>query len=281
MQAKLFNPPKSHQKINPSNVGVAFSGSGFLFPAHVGALHALTDFGCNITNTAGTSGGGLIAALLSTGMSVSDMHHLIMTSNFSDMMKFRLWGWWNGLCNPKPLHDFMSQHTNGKAFAQSNIPLTLLATDLNTQSAFEFSNAKTPNCAIADACRATSSIPFIYPAFNYKNAVLVDGGITNNIPVSKLLPNHTRIGIDIVEAVDNTKPSNIFSFTEKILNTLLKNTEEAQIQLALQEKAFIINVYVDGSFLNNHMSPQQIETLYSESYQQTINTLDLIKKGTK
>ena len=276
MSTTLYKP-----QLLPSNLshktGVALSGSGFLFPAHVGAITAIVESGLSITNVAGTSGGGLVAALFASGMTPNEMYGIISKTDFSVMMKYKLWGWWNGLCNPNPLYDFMKEHTNGIRFRETQIPLTLMSSNLVTQSPFEFSTKSTPSALLATGARATSSIPYIYPAVQYNNAVLVDGGIVNNIPVEKLVPNQMRIGVDIVEAADNQPPAGLISYTKKIINTMLKNSEEAQITLANVEKAFIVRVSVTGSFLNNHMTQKQIMDLFEAGYKQTINNINNIK----
>ena len=72
-------------------IRVALSGSGFKFPAHVGALHAIRDAGYEVIEIAGTSGGSIVASLAAVGMDLDIMKALTLTRDWADMLTFSPW----------------------------------------------------------------------------------------------------------------------------------------------------------------------------------------------
>lgn len=255
------------------DVGVALSGSGFLFPAHVGALSAITESGYNITNVSGTSGGGLVAALYASGMDTKTMKDIIVSTDFSIFMKYRWWGWWNGLCDPTPLYQFMKTHTKGKKFKDTNIPLILMSCNVVNRASFEFSTKMTPMTEIAIGARATSSIPFIYPTVNYEKDVLVDGGVVNNIPVDKLDKSTPRIGVDIVESQNPSKPTGVISMAQRLVGIMLDSNENARKAWAIATDSDVISVQVNGGFLDSTINQKQILALYESGFNTTLKKL--------
>ena len=116
---------------------LALSGSGFKFPAHVGALMAIRDAGFTPIEYAGTSGGSIVAALAASGMDLDTMKSLTMTRDWSDMLTFSvlsiLGG--KGFCSGDTLLDWITKTTNGATFDDLTVPLTIMASDASNESA--------------------------------------------------------------------------------------------------------------------------------------------------
>lgn len=250
-----------------TNIGVAFSGSGFLFPAHVGALQAILDQKYNITEIAGTSGGGIVAILYASGMKVPEMLDLIMTQDWSIFLKPKLFNWWNGICNPTPLYNFLLQQTNSKKFGDTLIPLTVCTTDIASGQGFDFSTKTTPDVELALGGRATSSIPFIYPSVIYQDKILMDGGIVNNIPVDKLSTNLPRFGIELSGGNTKLAENKVFDVAKQLVDILFQANEDTHVFLARQTGAQVITVETAGhSFLDGNLSPEERVALYNTGY---------------
>ena len=71
---------------------------------------------------------------------------------------------------------------------QTKIELRVFSTDLNEQTAKEFSPRKTPTVPIAEAIRASMSIPLFFKAWKFSNNnpdnhIYVDGGTVLNYPL--------------------------------------------------------------------------------------------------
>ncbi len=69
------------------------------------------------------------------------------------------------------------------------LDLKLFASDLKLQEAREFSFDATPNAIVAEAVRASMSIPVFFRAWKFTNKIpdehiYVDGGVTYNYPIT-------------------------------------------------------------------------------------------------
>ncbi len=255
------------KKAVSKDIGVALSGSGFLFPAHCGSLRALEDLGYHIKEIAGTSGGGLISILYASGMNLVDMGNLIMTEDWSQYMKLRWFNWWNGLCDPQPMLTFLEKVTNNKTFKDTSIPLTVVSSNLVNGNPFVFSTEGTPNAPLSIGGRATSSIPFIYPPVVYQDALLVDGGVTNNIPVDQLSPNIRRIGIELVGTQTVLQETGWIDMSEQIIDMMISSNEMSRVSWAKATGAHIIEVDRGGyGFLDGNLTADQRTNLYDNGY---------------
>ncbi len=67
---------------NNSLLNVAFSGTGFLFPVHIGALQAIEDSGTPILGYSGTSGGAIVAAAAACGVSGQELLEIAEKMHF-------------------------------------------------------------------------------------------------------------------------------------------------------------------------------------------------------
>ena len=81
----------------------------------------------------------------------------------------------------------------GKTFADTSIPLSICATDLNTHAAVYFEDGP-----LIDAVMASISIPGIFPPYKKGDHYCIDGGVMDPVPVKPLL----NKGIEKILAVN-------------------------------------------------------------------------------
>ena len=261
-------------------VGVAFSGSGFKVPAHVGALVALEDLGYNIVEVSGTSGGSIIAAMYACGVSSREMTHITMTKDWSDMIEFEILALAKGcFCTGYSLYNYLYEMTSGKTFSQTKVPLTVIASDMAYNTPFVFSTSNTPEDEVALAIRASASIPFVYTPVIHEDKYLVDGGVVNNIPIDRLqVPPEQRIGIQMhSEKVEVSSGNTLkwpWNMASRILNLLIQNSENTHISKSLVGSSSMI--YIESGFadsLDTNMSSDTRRQLYDAGYNSTIKKL--------
>jgi len=184
--------------IPQKSIQIALSGSGFLLPAHLGALQATEAAGYRISALSGTSGGAIVAALYATNPNIPILTDLVLNTNWLPFMNFDSWtnGWRlltrRGICSTAALDAFLIRHTRGQSFTDLDLDLFICATNLSRGRRTVFSRAKTPNLSVATAARASSSLPFVYPPKRIGEALYVDGGLTDDIP-GDLLPKSAGI----------------------------------------------------------------------------------------
>ncbi|MEO6147534.1 MAG: patatin-like phospholipase family protein [Sulfuriferula sp.] len=260
-------------------IRVALSGSGFKFPAHVGALAAINDAGYEVREIAGTSGGSIIAALYASGMSLDTMKNLAMEKDWSDFLTFNPWSLLTkmGYCSGNTLYEWLEDNMGVQSFSTCRIPLTIMATDVANYCAIKFSRETTPTMTLAQAARASAAIPLVYAPVQYGDALCFDGGMENNIPVDQLkIDGMPRIGIQLVTKAAPMKPGvyTIKTIIPRLIGMMLAANENTHVeigQLSGAQVAFVETGYVDG--LNTNMNKLERAHLYQDGYSATWATL--------
>lgn len=259
-------------------IRVALSGSGFRLSAHLGALQAILDAGFTIKEIAGTSGGSIVAALFACGMSLDDMRELCMTMDWSPMMHFSPLALFNqGLCTGDALTTFLYEKTRAKSFAELAVDLKIIASDLATEREYLFSRETTPDAHVGLAARASASIPIVFAPVLYKDAVLVDGGCTDNVPVSDLVVDEIpRIGIYLKS---DDQPllggkHDLVDLAPRIIDLMLASNEAAHIALDEKGGAYVVAVEAGyASSFDRNMPIDIRQKLYDDGYAATLNAL--------
>jgi len=98
-----------------------------------------------------------------------------------------------GLVKGKRVRDYLGNHIGETTFDQLRIPLSLVAVDLLNGEEVVLQSGM-----VADAVRATISLPGVFAPFPLDGRLLVDGGALNNLPADVV----RGMGADIVIAVD-------------------------------------------------------------------------------
>jgi NTE family protein len=204
-------------------IGVALEGGGALGLAHVGVLQWFEEHHIPVDYVAGTSMGGLVGGFYATGMNPADMRKLIEgidwdavlrdQTPYQDLSFLRkedqrlypnslLFGLRKGVYLPAGLN---AGHQIGllidretapyfglQSFDDLPIPFRCVATDLVSAKQFIFQNG-----SLAEALRATMSVPGIFTPVHDGQHVYVDGGLINNLPTDVV----RQMGAEIVIAV--------------------------------------------------------------------------------
>lgn len=261
-------------------IRVAFSGSGFRFPAHVGALLAIRAAGFTPVEYAGTSGGSIVAALAACGMELGAMKAVTLERDWSDMLTLSPWAALRlqGYCSGNALLDWLTSQTFGATFADLKTPLTIMASDAVAETGFEFSARTTGSISVALAARCSACIPVVYAAVPFQGAVLQDGGLVNNIPVDKLVVDDVpRIGIQLTSKMVPLLRGRRFSVVDLLardVNMLLAANENADVALDLREGAhfaFVETGYANG--LDRNLSADIRTRLFWDGYAATAAAL--------
>ncbi len=193
-----------------------FEGGGAKGIAYVGALKAMRDKKCWFRAVAGASAGAITAALIAAGASPEQLE--TETDNAFAKLKTGIWSgvrrlqketgyfasdglcdWLNGLLQKQvEIKTGVKQEgavTFEQLFDATGIELNIVAADLSMRCQVIFCYSETPECSVADAVTASSSIPFAFPSRllqvredNEESApiyhhTIVDGGVWSNFPM--------------------------------------------------------------------------------------------------
>ena len=193
--------------IGRPSIGLVLEGGGALGLAHIGVLRWLEENHIPVDRLAGTSMGAFIGALYASGKSVDEIQTMAMGNADVFMLQapyndvsFRRRedrkdlpqaitldlnggiGLRNSVLLDTGLNELLREQFNGYnnenvSFDQLPIPFRCVATDLNALVPVVFSKG-----SVAEAVRASISIPGIFPPVKYNDHYLVDGAIVDNLP---------------------------------------------------------------------------------------------------
>ncbi|MBC7863815.1 MAG: patatin-like phospholipase family protein [Bacteroidia bacterium] len=237
---------------------LVFKGGGVLGIAYAGALKALEGYGVlqNIKRVAGTSAGAISAALVSLKIPAATIKNIVDQTAFSSFMDgnllgdalhtFKDYGFYKGdafLAWMKTQIENSGRGLSGNAtfadFKQKGcLELHVFATDLNTKTVKEFSTDKTPTVIVAEAVRASMSIPLFFeawqfPSNNPDNHIYVDGGMVFNYPLTIFdvgnVPNPKSLGLFLTNLGPTPPPSSLTTGQfPKYISSLVSTMLDAQ-----------------------------------------------------
>lgn len=188
-------------------IGVAFGGGSARGIAHVGVIRWLEEHRIPIDVAAGTSMGGLIGGAFATGMDARELETFIASVDWDQLfgatsfayknirrkadaraypsrLEFGLKG---GIVPPPALNNgeyvelllgrIAAPYYNIEDFDDLPTPFRTVAVDLLSAQPVVMRSG-----SLADAMRATMSLPLIFPPVEVNGRVLIDGGTMNNVP---------------------------------------------------------------------------------------------------
>ena len=172
-------------------MGLALGGGAARGIAHIGILQVLWENGIGIDAIAGTSAGAMVGALVAAGINPSKVAEIARASNYWFLAKdisLRK----AGILQSTGIEKWMRRHIKDKSFAELEIPLAVVTTNILDGGTVVFTEGD-----VAWAARVSATVPGIYAPVEYGDDLLVDGGLTQNVPVEALL----SMGVDITLAV--------------------------------------------------------------------------------
>ena len=251
------------------------SGGGARGAAHVGVLKVLEELRVPIDCITGTSMGALVGAAYATGTTIPEMEEILSGMSTELLFKekpprqeqairrklddrqdfigpelgFRDWN----LGLPKGIVSGVQLETVLRALARAGgyrkfdelgIPFRAVATDLVTGQPVVFADGE-----LANVMRASMSVPGAIAPAEFDGKMLVDGGITDNLPIDVA----REMGADIVIAVNLGTPlapreqlNSILGVSGQVINILTE--QNVQRSLAMLRPTDILILPELGDF---------------------------------
>ena len=215
------------------DVALVLSSGGARGLAHIGAIEELEAQGYRITSIAGCSMGALIGGVYAAGklpefrewMKTTDRRKMLELTDFS--LSF------NHIAKGSRIIEAIMEFVPDMPIEDLPIPYCAVATDWKTGHEVVFRKG-----SLFKAIRASISLPTFYEPVQRDGMILIDGGVTNPIPLNRVKRNEGDIlvGVDVSghnyemqseiqhELTEKRKRSN--SLTQQILNKLIPNNIE-------------------------------------------------------
>ncbi len=171
-------------------LGVAFGGGGMKGWAHLGVISMLERLHLRPDVMAACSAGALIAAYYAAGHTMEQMTRFMQEQHTASLFSLRFDGL--GLLSADALRAYLHQHFGEATFADLTIPFCVVCTDLEAGKEVVLDRG-----SLVEALLASSALPGIFPPVELDGRLLVDGGLTNNMPVSALVNRGARYTIGV------------------------------------------------------------------------------------
>lgn len=186
--------------------GVAMSGGGGRAFAQIGAARALTEAGYTIDVLTGTSMGSVVAGSLAYVEDPNALAEYLETgfrgANIVDYTLPVV-----SLASGKGLTAAI-EHTCGPVrIEELTLPFSCLSTNLTTASLVEHRTGR-----VADALRASVSLPGVFPPVVVNGDLLVDGGVMENLPVGPLVRDPAVSTVIAIDVAPPTGPSSLVEY---------------------------------------------------------------------
>ncbi|MGR2766280.1 patatin-like phospholipase family protein [Photobacterium ganghwense] len=272
VQAAVPNLAASQER---PKIGLVLGGGGAKGAAHIGVLKALEEMQIPVDYIAGTSMGAYVGGLYATGMSADEIESLLNTVNWDKGYKDRVerserrvrekqqedrfqisseigFDWWEikapkGFVQGQTMGEIL-RSTSGNlpvfdSFDQLPIPFRAVATDIEHLVPVVLDHGD-----LAAAMQASMSIPGLLPPMALNDRLLVDGGITNNLPIQVV----REMGADIIIAVDISNEfrqrdelDSYFSVMDQLTDYMVRDNANRQIE-TLTDKDVLIRPNIKG-----------------------------------
>lgn len=215
------------------DVALVLSSGGARGLAHIGAIEELEVQGYRITSIAGCSMGALIGGVYAAGklkefrewMKTVDRRKMLELTDFSLSI--------NHIAKGSRILEAIMEFVPDMPIEDLPIPYCAVATDLKAGHEVVFNKG-----SLFDAIRASISLPSFYEPVQRDGMILIDGGVTNPIPLNRVARHEGDIlvGVD-VSGHDYKKQSEIQqelaekrkhskSLSQQILNKLIPDNLE-------------------------------------------------------
>lgn len=211
-------------------IGLVLSGGAARGLAHIGVLKALEEQGVRIDAIAGTSMGAVVGGLYASGYSIAELEKLATTLDWQQalsdapprkdvpfrrkqddrdfLVKQKLsfrddgslglpLGVIQGQNLALLLESKLAHTADIRDFDKLPIPFRAVATDITSGEKVVFRRGHLPQ-----VIRASMSIPAVFAPVELDGRLLVDGGMTDNIPVDVV----REMGVDLAIVVDIGTP---------------------------------------------------------------------------
>lgn len=175
------------------NISLVLSGGGARGIAHIGVIEELEKQGYKIHSITGTSMGAVVGGIYAAGK-MKAFKKWILELNKIDVFKlvdFTLFN--SGFIKGDKIFEELSTFIPDSEIQDLPIKFSATATDLIGRKEVLFTKG-----SLYNAMRASVAIPNILTPVKEKDAILVDGGVLNNLPI-----NHAqRVENDLLIAVN-------------------------------------------------------------------------------
>ncbi|MDD4686669.1 MAG: patatin-like phospholipase family protein [Candidatus Cloacimonetes bacterium] len=250
--------------------------------AHIGVIKALEKH-YEISGVIGTSMGAIIGACLACGFEAEEI--LAFAKDVSTIELFNplsLDFSRSGIFDGKAILKQFEEWTQSRNIEDTNIPFIAVAYDLGRQVTILIDKG-----LIADAMRASSSLPFIFAPHELGDYLFVDGGVSHPLPLAfaDKIPGEITIAVNVLPHVakdaeyyqpNDAHPKKKLVRYDVFMESLMQNQGFMAIQAILRnEPDMVVDAYNPEY---GFMDLKKADEFYEYGYQQALKAINSYKE---
>lgn len=210
-------------------VALVLSTGGARGIAHIGVIEELVRQGYEITSIAGCSMGALIGGAYATGNLQKCKEALcgLDSRKVLSLMDFTLSK--EGVLRGDKIMKKLNEIMPDRNIEDLPIPYTAVATNIQNDREVVFSHG-----SLYDAIRASISLPFLFVPFKKDGMSLVDGGISNPLPLSRVQRREGDLLVAVVACAPKKENNfsirfNKFALLTEVMTSVIQRLIEVSI----------------------------------------------------
>ncbi len=185
--------PQEKMPAQRPRVGLVLGAGSARGLAHIGVLQVLTENRIPFDFIVGSSIGAVIGAVYGAGADLYMLEKMAGCININGLLDVKVPRM--GFVGGEKIQEFIHLLTKGRRFEELDLPLAVVATDLRTGKRVVLNTG-----TVSEAVRASISIPGVFTPVEYQEMLLVDGAVTDRLPIEVA----RELGADRIIAVDVT-----------------------------------------------------------------------------
>lgn len=172
-------------------VHLVLSAGGVKCVSYAGAVASLSENGFEFASVSGSSGGSFIGAILCSRVGLEGFKDAARDLELKSLGENKSWLPFLTVVRrpfaryPTSLvaERFREIVGGDPQFGDMSPPFATFGVDLRTQKIHVYSSVATPDMAVADALRISTAAPFLFPAQEVEENILLDGAVVSQSPV--------------------------------------------------------------------------------------------------
>jgi len=183
------------KKAKPLKIGLALGSGAARGLSHIGVIKILEQNNIPIDYIAGSSIGAMVGGVYAATKDIKIVEEIALSMDIKKISSLLDLSIKHGIFSGDKMKEFFDQHVGQMTFDKLKIPFTAVAVEFKTGDIVPISKG-----SVASAIRASMSLPIAFkPVINdYKDKILVDGGLAMPVPVEIA----RQMGADIIIAVN-------------------------------------------------------------------------------
>lgn len=206
---------------------LALGGGGARGLAHLGVLQVLRRNKVPLAGLVGTSMGSVVAAVYAAGSDLERLEDFVLAFPWRELLDVGLPRF--GLVDGEKALAALDLLTKGKSFDQLDLPVWVVATDLEAGVPVVLSQGK-----VAPAVRASISVPGFFAPFCDENGrQLVDGGVVAGVPV-EIARGMGRpvVAVDVGFSFESRRVKHVLDVLAKVVGIMGSELDRHQVSMA-------------------------------------------------